>query len=374
MGPTNNNSLTIYGGQSLAKNALSVLIEDENGNIYDTPNTTVSVSMYSPQGAQLLGNTVVTPISGVATFYNLSVPLASTGNFLVFSHFVLFRRTSLQPVQSVAFDVMAGAASEITLFTDFLVGVMTSVLLVRDRFGALVVSDSFTSITISNAAAAGTQRRLLQTTQFTVTNGMVILPTTVGCLEITIAVVPPLPLQCPGPAAKLVVTSQPTSFIGGEVFVLQPVVVVVDGNDTRRMLDTRVVTASLVFVSGRLVQGVRPWRATAVGGAAAFTGIVIPDTVKDTVLFVFTSTGVSSVSSNALQRLNTEKPEDTVAVSGVYIALVVIVILVCAILVFGGNRVVNSRRDETQQGKHRMSSRAPGQLSLNTAAMLRKAP
>jgi hypothetical protein len=180
-------------------------------------------------------------------------------------------------------------------------GIVTSAILVRDAFGGLIITDNTTRITITHIP--DTTRRLLQQTApqtVVVVNGIALLPTVIECAAVQLTSVPPLNVTCISLAAKLVVTGVPAQFVNGLPLQINPVVILVDAQNQRSMLDTRVVAATLVFANGAGVPEGGPWFATAVAGAAAFTDITPPASLNVAVVFVFTAAEVSPAASRLI--------------------------------------------------------------------------
>ncbi|HEX8212012.1 MAG TPA: invasin domain 3-containing protein [Longimicrobium sp.] len=92
--------------------AVTVAIQDANGNVVTTAADSVSVSIgTNPAGGTLSGTTTVAAVNGVATFSNLSLDKAGTGYTLAFAS------GGLTGATSSAFNVTAGAAAKLVLVT-----------------------------------------------------------------------------------------------------------------------------------------------------------------------------------------------------------------------------------------------------------------
>src|SRR5438445_12015535 len=88
--------------------AVKVRALDALGNLVTSFAGNVSVALSSnPGGATLGGTTPVTAVSGVATFFDLSVNKMGTGYTLTAS------ASGFTPVTSTAFDILPGTASQL---------------------------------------------------------------------------------------------------------------------------------------------------------------------------------------------------------------------------------------------------------------------
>ncbi|QSQ25269.1 hypothetical protein JY651_10210 [Pyxidicoccus parkwayensis] len=155
--------------------SVKVTVQDAFGNVVTTPSINVGIVIgNNPGGATLGGTSTVATASGVATFSNLTLSRTGTGYTLVASS------GTLPAVASTAFDVSAGAASQLvftvaptntTAGASFTPDVQVGV---RDASGNPVTS-STASITLAlgNNPGGGT---LAGTTTVTAVGGVATFP------------------------------------------------------------------------------------------------------------------------------------------------------------------------------------------------------
>ena len=91
--------------------ALTVLVQDANGNTVTNDNSTVTLSLgTNPGGGMLSGTTAVAAINGIATFSNLSINKAGNGYALAAADGLLAGGTSS------SFNITAGAAAQLAFW------------------------------------------------------------------------------------------------------------------------------------------------------------------------------------------------------------------------------------------------------------------
>jgi hypothetical protein len=131
--------------------ALTVKIEDANGNVVTTSSATVSVSLgANPGNGTLSGTASLAAAAGVATFDNLSIDKAGTGYTLVASS------TGLTSATSSSFSIVPGAATHLVFLSAPASTTAGTVLAstqvgIEDAYGNIVTT-STDSVTMSLGA------------------------------------------------------------------------------------------------------------------------------------------------------------------------------------------------------------------------------
>ena len=150
--------------------AVTVLIEDNSGNVVASDTRTVTIALgTNPTGATLSGTVSVAAISGVATFGNLIIDKAGTGYTLTASS-----APALTGATSSAFNVNAGGATKLTIATQpsatATAGVnfaQQPIIRIEDANGNLVTTDT---TTVTATASVGS---LVGTTAVKAVSGLV---------------------------------------------------------------------------------------------------------------------------------------------------------------------------------------------------------
>ena len=150
--------------------AVTVLVQDANGNMVTTDSSTVTLAIgTNPGSGTLSGNTAVAAVNGVATFSDLSINKAGTAYTLTAGDGALAGATSSP------FNIMVGAAAKLAFGpqpSNTTAGASISpavTVLVQDASGNTVTSDnSSVSLTITANPGGGT---LVGTTTVAVAGG-----------------------------------------------------------------------------------------------------------------------------------------------------------------------------------------------------------
>ena len=128
------------GAGAVITPAVTVAVEDANGNIETSDNTTqVSLAIgTNPAGGTLSGGSAVTVASGIATFSGLSINTAGTGYTLTASSTPTYSAAT-----SAAFNITTGTSSD---WTTYLGG--------NDRTGFAADEDGFNPTSVPNLGLA----------------------------------------------------------------------------------------------------------------------------------------------------------------------------------------------------------------------------
>jgi hypothetical protein len=308
--------------------AVTVAIQDANGNTVTTATDGVTISIgTNPGSGTLTGTATVAAVNGVATFSDLSINKAGTGYTLSAS------ASGLTGATSGTFDVTPGAAAKLA-FTVQPSNVIASAAItpavqvsILDAFDNLVTSatDNVT-VAIGNNPSGGT---LSGTATVAATGGVATFAdlsinragtgytlaassgSVTGATSAAFGV-------AAGAASKLVITTQPSDTAqSGTAFPRQPVVQLQDAAGN-------VVAQSGIGVTAAIASGGGTLAGTATvntdaSGTATFTGLGISGTVGDRTLSFSANTLAAATSSTvhvragaASQLTITTQPSDTV--------------------------------------------------------------
>ncbi len=288
--------------------AVQVTAQDALGNTVPSFTGSVTVAIgTNPGGGLLSGATTLAAVAGVATFSNLSIDKAGTGYTLVGSGLG-------SPVTSAAFTISAAAAVKLFITTEPSLTAQSGVAFTTQPAVQLRdandnnVSQAGVSITATVVAGPGGST-LANAAATTLANGLatfsgLAISGTVGSYQLQMAsgVLTPATTGAitlnPGPAAKLVLTTQPSSSVQNAIaFPQQPEVQLQDaaGNNVPQLGVS--VTPAIASGGGTLSPATAV--TTNASGAAVFTGLTITGTVGPRTL-TFTSGTLTSVISNTV--------------------------------------------------------------------------
>jgi hypothetical protein len=139
-------------GETLAQ--ITVSVEDQQGNVITSDNTSQIQLTLSVFTSTLSGTVVQTVVNGVATFGDLSIDKAGTGYTLIATS-VNVGPPPLQAAISTPFDIAAGAPAQLGFVqqpTDSLAGEYLNPAVsvaVQDLGGNTVATDTTTTVTVS---------------------------------------------------------------------------------------------------------------------------------------------------------------------------------------------------------------------------------
>ena len=286
-----------------------VYIEDANGYVVNTNNSTVVTATVGTGTGPLTGTLTATAVNGVVTFSGLKAPtLAQTGLKLTFTSSGLS-----SAVDATSITIIPNSANKLVMKTEpsstvSAGGVFSTqpAVYIEDTYGNLVTTATSNVVatvgtgtgpltgTRTNAAVGGVATfsglaaPTLAQTGLTLTFTNAVLTNAVDATSITVTA---------GAPNKLGITTQPTAPLGnGGALGTQPVVVVLDqyGN---------IVTTAASNIVAQVGAGAWTIGGTAtkaaVSGSAAFTGLTASSAAAVTAATItFTSTGLAGVTSS----------------------------------------------------------------------------
>ena len=280
-----------------------IVEEDQYGNRETSDNSTVvTVSLGGGLGLPN-GTTSVTVKDGVATFTDLSVTQAGTIT-LVFSGGGLTSQPSnsivVSPAAPFRLKIQTQPSPTATISQAFATQPVIDEL---DQYGNLETTDSSTVITTTLSFGNGP---LLGTTTATLTGGVAtftnLADPAIGTISLgfsggSLSVEPSQPITIgPGPAAQLVIATQPYAMVTAGNLLTDPIVV--DEEDQYGNLETTdnvtVVTASLATGAGTL-KGTTS--VTLVNGVASFDNL--EDDMAGTLSLQFAASSLPPVTSSS---------------------------------------------------------------------------
>ena len=313
--------------------AVQVSVEDALGNLVPTATNPVAIAIgTNPGGGTLSGTTALNAVAGIATFSTLSINKTGIGYTLAATS------AGLTAAASAAFNVNPGTAAQLVFTTqppaNGIAGspLTASVISVEDALGNVVTSSTASiaitsaptnnvggTTTVSAVSGKATFSNLIFTTvgTYTLTGASAGLTgATSGSVTIT-----------PGPAAKLVFTTQPpaTSALGGNVAPLAPTAATVEdafGNVVTTSTAAVVISSTPANVSGTTTvaatAGVSTFSAltftvagnytlTASSGAltpATSSGFTLTSTITGAITSTFTSVTIEDASDTFVGKAN----------------------------------------------------------------------
>jgi streptogramin lyase len=278
--------------------------EDQYGNLETGDNSTVvTVSLASGSGP-LQGTTTATVTGGVAKFTNLADDVAgsitlglSGGGFVAGPS----ESVTVNPAAAAALVIETQPSQTASAGVPFAI---EPVIHEEDQYGNLETTDSTTVVTASLASGAVP---LAGTTSVTLNAGVArfnsLAADAVGTITLAFTgggftTPASLPIVVgPGPAAKLVIQTQPSgTATAGQAFAVQPVIDVEDQfGDLGTADDSTVVTATLNSGAGLLLGTTS---VTTTSGIATFVGL--GDDTAGTIVLKLSSAGLASAVSDAV--------------------------------------------------------------------------
>ena len=272
--------------------AVQVAVEDQNGNIVASDNSSVTLAIgTNPGGGALSGTTTAAAVQGVATFSNLSISEPGTGYTLTAAD------GSVTAAASVAFKVTGVGAPSNVVFTTGPsstaagAGISPAVQVsVEDASGNVVTSDG-SNMTIAIGADPG-GGSLHGTLTEPAINGVATFndlwidkagaayTLTAADGSLTGATSSSFNVT-PAAASKLVFATQPSSTTAG--VAMGPAVTVDVEDQYDNVVTTDGSTVTLTLSSGTFAGGSNTATAQASGGVAAFSNLVIDKTGSYTV-------------------------------------------------------------------------------------------
>jgi hypothetical protein len=282
-----------------------VHVQDAYGNLVTTDSSTIIFALASgPAAAKLAGTLTEKALNGVATFPGLSLTVAGTYTFKVTDG-------SLSPATSATLTVTPAAAAKLVFAAQPATATAGAAFSpayavdVQDVYGNLVTTDGST---VTLAVASGPAGAALAgTTTAKVVNGVATFPGlsaskvgayTVKATDGTLAFVTSSVLTVtPAAAAKLVITTEPTTSTAGKVF---PQAITVQVEDAfGNVVTTDGSTVTLSIVSGPAGANLAATAAIkAVNGVATFSSLVL--TVAGTYTFKVADGSLATATSAPL--------------------------------------------------------------------------
>jgi hypothetical protein len=299
----------VAAGSSITP-AVTVAIQDANGNTVTGATNSITVAIGANPGSSTLGGTLTaSPVSGVATFSNLTLNKAGTGYTLTASS-----NPVLTGATSTGFNVTAGAATTLTIAAGqsqtATVGTAVAIdpsVLVTDANG-----NPKSGVSVTFAVTAGSGTVVPTTAILTDANGLATvtswtLGSTAGTNNNTLSATSagltgsPAVFTASATAAggsKLAITTQPsTTAQSGVTFAAQPVIQLQDNLGNNVAIAGVIVSASIQTGGGTL-NGTTT-ATTDANGTATFTNLSISGTVGSRTL-LFGAAGYSGVASNSI--------------------------------------------------------------------------
>jgi hypothetical protein len=285
--------VTVQPGGGVAGVALAtqpVIEARSSGGALDTAFTGGVTASITPAtgtaGAQLFGTLTVNAVAGIATFTDLEIDLAGTGYTLTFTS------GGLTPAASAAFDVVAAAATQLVIATqpgngNGGVALAPQPVLEAQNATGQVDIGFVGNVTAAITTGTGTTgAALLGTAVLAVANGVATFSDlaidlagtgytlTFTAAGLVSATSNPVDIAV-GPAAALLVITQPAGGVAGSALITQPVVAVVDAGGNTIALDntTQVSVAIVAGTTGAVLSGNST--VTASAGLATFTDLAI---------------------------------------------------------------------------------------------------
>ena len=278
--------------------------EDKYGNVETGDNSTVLTATIASGTGELANGTAITLQGGVGAYTDLED--TSIGTITL-----EFSGGGLSTGATVPIVVSPGPADKLVIATEpsetAAAGVAFTtepVIDEEDQYGNVITSDNSTVVTVYPASGSGP---FSGPTSLTLTGGVAtftgLAADTVGTITLGFsgggfnspASVPIV--VSPGPAAKLVVQTQPSpEATAGQAFTVQPVIYEEDqfGN-LETTDDGTTVTVTLNSGTGPLVGTTA---LTTIGGIVSFAGLT--DDTAETIVLKFSATGLPSVLSNSI--------------------------------------------------------------------------
>jgi hypothetical protein len=306
--------------------AVTVTVEDAQGNTVTAASGTVTLALTTPAGATLTGGGAAAVTSGVATFSGLSVDKVGTYTFTP--------STSVSGVVTLpasgSFAVSPGAASAAQSTASVPAGTAgsptTVTITVRDANGNVRTATNDAGLLAVNVTGANTATPAVASAgsgTYTATY----TPTAAGTDNFAITLSsagigggPYSSVVSPGAASKLAFTQQPSSVISGETMSPPVTVTVEDANGNVVTTASGTVSLTQAPPRGATLTGGGP--ATVTNGVATFSGLSLnksgsytftPSTTVPGVTTLPSSAGFTVSSGVASQLAFTQQPSAVVA-------------------------------------------------------------
>ena len=290
--------------------AVTVTIEDTNGNAVTTATNSVTVAIgTNPGSGSLSGTATVAAVNGVATFSNLSINKAGTGYTLGAA------ATGLTSAASAAFNITAGTAAKLAFVTqpsntppNAAITPAVTVAIEDSNGNTVTTSTASVSIAIATNPGSGT---LGGTTTVSAVAGVASFANltisssgtgyALGAASTGLTSASSAAFNVTaGPAAKLAFTTQPANTNAGAA-INQVQVTVEDAEGNPVTTSTASVTLAIgTNPAGGTLSGTLT--AAAVNGVATFTGLSINNAGAGYTLTA-ASTGLASATSNSFNIL-----------------------------------------------------------------------
>ncbi len=294
-------SATVASGAEFSQQPV-VNIDNAGGNPDPSATGSVTASVTSAAGS-LVGTATVASSGGVATFTNLGL------NELIGSYTLTFTDTtdSAASTASDSISVTLGAAAKLAFANSAPVGSVNTLALtpqpivdVVDSGGNIVTSDTstVTATTSATSIANATKAAVAGVATFSalaLTNATIDTNVTLTFSDGSLTPLSVATFAITGPAAKLVITTAPsTTAVSGVALLAQPVVSVEDAGNFVVKSDTSTVTAALV--SGPGGSSITNSTKAAALGVATFAGLTI-NAVPGNYNIIFTDGALTSATT-----------------------------------------------------------------------------